>query len=110
MTPVHLVAKKGNVELLTEFILVCPESIRDATINGETALHIAVINDRYEELKVLRGWMQRIRKADASTTEIQVLNKRDREGNTALHLAAYKNSHQACSYPFSQCFENLTTY
>ncbi|KAL0673480.1 hypothetical protein Bca4012_001461 [Brassica carinata] len=95
MTPLHLVAKEGDVELLTEFILVCPESITDATLNGETALHIAVISDRYEELKVLRGWMQRMRKGDASTTEIQVLNKRDRKGNTALHLAAYNNNHQA---------------
>ncbi|RID69241.1 hypothetical protein BRARA_C01342 [Brassica rapa] len=95
MTPLHLVAKSGDVDLLTEFLLACPECIRDANVNGETALHIAVTNDRYEELKVLRGWMQRIRKSDASTTEIQVLNKRDREGNTALHLAAYKNNHQA---------------
>ncbi|KAJ4868764.1 Ankyrin repeat family protein [Raphanus sativus] len=98
MTPLHLVAESGDVDLLTEFLLACPECIRDANVNGETALHIAVINNRYEELKVLRGWMQRIRKSDASTTEIQVLNKRDREGNTALHLAAYKNNHQACSY------------
>ncbi|ESQ43005.1 hypothetical protein EUTSA_v10013813mg [Eutrema salsugineum] len=95
MTPLHLVAKKGDVDLLTEFLLVCPESIGDANVNGETALHIVVMNDRYEELKVLRGWMQRMRKSDASSTEIHVLNKRDREGNTALHLAAYKNDHQA---------------
>ncbi|CAH8363446.1 unnamed protein product [Eruca vesicaria subsp. sativa] len=95
MTPWHLVAKKGDVDLLTEFLLACPECIKDANVNGETALHIAVINDRYQELKVLRGWMQRMRKSDASSTEIHVLNKRDREGNTALHLAAYKNNHQA---------------
>ncbi|KAL1223145.1 Ankyrin repeat-containing protein BDA1 [Cardamine amara subsp. amara] len=95
MTPLHLVVKKGDVDLLTEFLLVCPESIKDANVNGETALHIAVINDRYEELKILRGWLQRMRKSDASSTEIHVLNRRDREGNTALHLAAYKNNHQA---------------
>ncbi|KAJ0261663.1 Ankyrin repeat-containing protein BDA1 [Hirschfeldia incana] len=95
MTPLHLVAKNGDVDLLTEFLLTCPECIGDVNVNGETALHIAVIYDRYEELKVLRGWMQRIRKSDASSTEIQVLNKRDRKGNTALHLAASRNSHQA---------------
>ncbi|XP_019091916.1 PREDICTED: ankyrin repeat-containing protein At5g02620-like [Camelina sativa] len=95
MTPLHLVAKKGDVDLLTEFLLICPESIRDANVNGETALHITVMNDRYEDLKVIRGWMQRIRDNDALSTEIHVLNRRDREGNTALHLAAYKNSHQA---------------
>ncbi|CAH2079402.1 unnamed protein product, partial [Thlaspi arvense] len=97
MTPLHLVVQKGDVDLLTEFLLVCPESIRDANVKGETALHITVMNDRYEELKVLRGWLQRLRKADASSTESHVLNRCDRQGNTALHLAAYKNNHQACS-------------
>ncbi|KFK27071.1 hypothetical protein AALP_AA8G330500 [Arabis alpina] len=89
-----LVRIHGREDLLTEFLLVCPESIRDANVKGETALHVTVANNRYEELKVLRGWMQRMRKIDASSTEIQVLNKRDREGNTALHLAASKNNHQ----------------
>ncbi|VVB11929.1 unnamed protein product [Arabis nemorensis] len=97
VTPFHLVAKNGDVDLLTEFLLLCPDSIRDVNVNGETALHITVINDRYEELKVLRGWLQLMRNIHASSTENHVLNKRDRQGNTALHLAAYKNNHQACS-------------
>ncbi|CAH2069981.1 unnamed protein product [Thlaspi arvense] len=96
MTPLHLVARKGDVDLLTEFLGACPDSIRDANVNGETALHI---KNRYEELKVLRGWMQRTRKSDALSTEFHVLNRCDREGNTALHLAAYKNDDQACSHP-----------
>ncbi|ESQ43006.1 hypothetical protein EUTSA_v10013583mg [Eutrema salsugineum] len=95
MTPLHLVAKKGDVNLLTEFLLACPESIRDANVNGETALHIVVMNKKYEELKVLTGWMQRMRESDALSTETHVLNKCDREGNTALHLAAYENNHKA---------------
>ncbi|KAH0859480.1 hypothetical protein HID58_087741, partial [Brassica napus] len=98
-TPLHLVAEKGHVDLLTEFLFVCPESIRDANVNGETALHITVKNDRHEELEVLRGWMQRMLISDALSTEKHVLNTRDRDGNTALHLAAYKNDIRACSYP-----------
>ncbi|CAN7116487.1 unnamed protein product [Brassica rapa subsp. narinosa] len=97
MTPLHLLVNKGYIDLLTEFLLACPESIRDVNVNGETALHITVMNDRYEELKVLRGWMQRMRKSDASSIEMQVLNKGDRGGNTALHLAASKNNHQLVS-------------
>ncbi|KAG7612990.1 Ankyrin repeat-containing domain [Arabidopsis suecica] len=95
MTPLHLVVKKGDANLLTEFLLACPESIKDTNVNGETALHIAVMNDRYEELKVLTGWIHRLHKSDAASTEIHVLNKRDRDGNTILHLAAYKNNHNA---------------
>lgn len=97
MTPLHLVVKNGDVNLLTEFLLACPESIRDTNVNGETALHIAVLNDREEELKVLTGWIQRLHKSDAISTEIRVLNRQDRDGNTTLHLAAYKNNHKACS-------------
>ncbi|KAL0734712.1 hypothetical protein Bca4012_010922 [Brassica carinata] len=92
ITPLHLVAEKGDAELLTEFLFVCPESIRDANVNGETALHITVKNHRHEELEVLRGWMQRMRISDALSIEKHVLNTRDRDGNTALHLAAYKIS------------------
>ncbi|CAA7049204.1 unnamed protein product [Microthlaspi erraticum] len=95
MTALHLVAKEGDVDLLTEFLQACPESIRDANANGETALHIAVMNKKYEELQVLTGWMQRRRKSDDGYNEDHVMNKRDRKGNTALHLAAYENDHKA---------------
>ncbi|KAJ4875587.1 Ankyrin repeat family protein [Raphanus sativus] len=95
MTPLHRVVQIGDVDLLTEFLMVCPESLRDANANGETAIHLSVMNEKYEELKVLGGWMQRMRKRDASSTEVHVMNRRDREGNTALHVAAHKNNHQA---------------
>ncbi|CAL9243566.1 unnamed protein product [Arabidopsis halleri] len=94
MTPLHLVARNGDVELLTEFLLACPESIKDANVNGETALHITVIHDRFEELKLLTGWMQKRRNSAGEFAEIHVLNKRDRNGNTALHLAAKENNHK----------------
>ncbi|KAH0859425.1 hypothetical protein HID58_087686 [Brassica napus] len=80
-----------------EFLVLCPESIRDTNLNGETAFQITVMNDKYKELKILRGWVQRLHNSDSSSTENYVLNKCNREGNTALHLAADKNNHQACS-------------
>ncbi|EOA13419.1 hypothetical protein CARUB_v10026457mg [Capsella rubella] len=94
MTPLHLVTEKGDFGLLTEFLLACPESIKDANLKGETALHITVMNDSYEGLKVLTGWMQKIRDKDGVWFR-DVLNRCNREGNTALHLAAYKNNHEA---------------
>ncbi|CAA7049201.1 unnamed protein product [Microthlaspi erraticum] len=94
MTALHIVAKKGDVDLLTELLRACPKSIRDANANGETALHVAVINKRYEELQVLTGWMQRGRQKDDGSTEKHVLNRGDRNGNTALHLAAHENDHK----------------
>ncbi|KAF3563257.1 hypothetical protein DY000_02017026 [Brassica cretica] len=99
MTPLHHVVTIGDLDLLAEFLVLCPESIRDTNLNREPAFHITVMNDKYKELKILRGWVQRLHNSDSSSTENYVLNKRNREGNTALHLAAYKNNHQACSYP-----------
>lgn len=60
---------------MTEFLLACPGCIRDANVNGETALHIAVLNDRYEELELLLGWVQSLRQADAESLEMQFLKQ-----------------------------------
>jgi len=98
MTPLHLVAKKGDVDLLTDFLLACPESIKDVNVNGETILHITIMNDKYEQLKVLTGWMQKMR--DSDDVFIDVLNRRDRGGNTVLHLAAYENNDKVCTFSF----------
>ncbi|KAL1198663.1 Ankyrin repeat-containing protein BDA1 [Cardamine amara subsp. amara] len=97
-SPLHLAVETHQVELALELVKFDPSLVRIPGRGGMTPLHLVVkkvINDRYDELKILRGWLQRVRKSDASSTEIQVLNRRDREGNTALHLAAYKNNHQA---------------
>ncbi|CAD5327522.1 unnamed protein product [Arabidopsis thaliana] len=95
MTPFHQVVRRGEIDLMTEFLLACPGCIKDANVNGETALHIAVSNDRYEELEVLLGWVQRLRQTDAESLEMQFLNKRDQDGNTVLHIAAYQNRFKA---------------
>lgn len=70
----------------------------DSNVNGQNALHIAVTNDDQREiivLKVLMGWILRLCQQDAEQIETRVINRRDKEGNTALHLAAYKNNRQA---------------
>ncbi|XP_019089025.1 PREDICTED: ankyrin-2-like [Camelina sativa] len=103
VTPLHLVVEKGGVDLLTEFIMACPKSILDVNVSGETALHMAVLNGRYEELKVLTGWIERMRQREAASMEKDILNRKDREGNTALHVAAYQNKHQALK-PLLKCF------
>ncbi|BAB09340.1 ankyrin-repeat-containing protein-like [Arabidopsis thaliana] len=106
LSPLHLAVENDQVELALElvkvdpslvrirgrgdFLLACPESIKDVNVNGETILHITIMNDKYEQLKVLTGWMQKMR--DSDDVFIDVLNRRDRGGNTVLHLAAYENN------------------
>ena len=49
MTPLHYAATTDiHLELLDEFLKVCPQSIKDVTIQNENALHIALKYDKLE--------------------------------------------------------------
>ncbi|KAG2268269.1 hypothetical protein Bca52824_062824 [Brassica carinata] len=89
-----LAVLRGNVDLVVDCLMTSPECIRDASVTGQNALHLAVMNDRFEVLQVLTGWIQRMSQRNARSIEYSVLNKMDLTRNTPLHLAAYKNDHQ----------------
>ncbi|XP_050229463.1 ankyrin repeat-containing protein BDA1-like [Mercurialis annua] len=81
ITPLHYAASLGNMELLPKFLSVCPKSIQDLTVRNETALHIALRNNRSEAFEFLLKWVCHAR----------VLNQQDVEGNTLLHIATIRN-------------------
>ncbi|XVF51859.1 hypothetical protein PTKIN_Ptkin04bG0217800 [Pterospermum kingtungense] len=88
ITPLHyLIQTDDNADLLAEFLTACPSSIEDTTIQCETAVHIAVKNCSIRAFKVLMGWLQRVNKED-------VLNWKDEDGNTVLHIATSTNQTQ----------------
>ncbi|XP_010458946.1 PREDICTED: ankyrin repeat-containing protein ITN1-like [Camelina sativa] len=95
ITPFHLIVVKRAVNLVVDCLMFCPECIQDVSVNGHNALHLAVLNDRFEVLQILIGWIQRMSQRDAAVTESDILNKKDLSSNTPLHLAAYKEDHQA---------------
>ncbi|KAK9999777.1 hypothetical protein SO802_019380 [Lithocarpus litseifolius] len=94
MTPLHYTATtKDHLALLENFLLVCPGSITDVTIRNETALHIALKYDNLEAFKFLVGWL--LRKWPYWR---KILEQKDVEGNTVLHIAVSRNQTLAVSH------------
>ncbi|GLT65277.1 hypothetical protein SLA2020_392600 [Shorea laevis] len=91
LTPLHLAVEQEKLDLIAEFLNACPECITDVTIQGQTALHIAAIYNNFHALQLLIPWLQKNTHKDGDIWEGQVLNKKDRAGNTVLHLAASIN-------------------
>uniref|UniRef100_A0A1J3G1K6 Ankyrin repeat-containing protein n=2 Tax=Noccaea caerulescens TaxID=107243 RepID=A0A1J3G1K6_NOCCA len=84
ITPLHHVARIGDGELLSEFLLACPSSIQDLTIRCETAVHVAVKSRQFEAFKILLGWIERVKREE-------ILNWKDEDGNTVFQIAASMN-------------------
>lgn len=80
-SPLHHTAIKGRAKVLTELVRVKPEATRVLTGRGETGLHLCVKYNRLEALKVLVESMDR---------EDGIMNWKDDDGNTVLHLAVAK--------------------
>ena len=97
MTLLHYAAKTEHLDLLVEFLSVCPHSIEDVTIQNKTALHIALKHNKLEAFQLLVGWLRQNRSKNSMFWERKVLNWKDEDGNTVLHVAISENQPQACS-------------
>ncbi|KAL9671085.1 hypothetical protein QQ045_008650 [Rhodiola kirilowii] len=91
ITLLHYVAELGKLTLLSEFLSICPESINDMTIQGQTALHIAAKHVQHSAIEVLLGWLERGFYQEVINLKQKVVNWQDDEGNTVLHIAALMN-------------------
>ena len=102
ITPLHYVVETGDhhIDLLDKFLLVCPDSIRNVTMRDETALHITLKNDQLGAFKFLVGWLGRNFFKNSSSNVKAILDQKDDEGNTVLHITVSKNPTQVSSLSF----------
>nr|POE60798.1 ankyrin repeat-containing protein bda1 [Quercus suber] len=92
LTPLHYIVQSGkHHDLLEEFLLICPDSIVDVTGRNETALHIALKYNKLEVFKFLVTWLGVIVYENAKLYQRTVLNWKDDEGNTVLHIAVVRH-------------------
>ncbi|RVW50825.1 Ankyrin repeat-containing protein BDA1 [Vitis vinifera] len=88
MTPLHCASVKGRAETMNLLLSASPLCVLEVTERGETALHIAAKNNQLDALRVLVEWLWR-------SKTLVVINSKDGDGNTVLHLAAARKNHQA---------------
>ncbi|EOX96532.1 Ankyrin repeat family protein [Theobroma cacao] len=86
--PLHCAALKGRVDVVKELVGACPESVKEPTAFGETALHLAVKSNQIEAARVLIEEMRRL-------DMMEILNWKDKDGNTILHQATFNRQHEA---------------
>ncbi|OMO58862.1 hypothetical protein CCACVL1_25305 [Corchorus capsularis] len=94
MTPFHFVTKSGNLDLLVEFLETCPDCIEDVTVNGDSALHLALKSDNIKALDVLVEWLRRNRHKNGDYWEREIVNLKDNDDNTVLHIAAKRKQYE----------------
>ncbi|KAK6240144.1 hypothetical protein QUC31_005613 [Theobroma cacao] len=51
--PLHCAALKGRVDVVKELVGACPESVKEPTAFGETALHLAVKSNQIEAARII---------------------------------------------------------
>ncbi|KAL7165668.1 hypothetical protein ACSBR2_041364 [Camellia fascicularis] len=100
-TPLHCAAMASHTDVINLLFDGCPQSLVELTIWNETALHLAVKSNQLEAFKLLFGGCKSFKASSKREVEDfkiikdglekirreEVLNWKDKEGNTVLHLA-----------------------
>ncbi|CAN6813358.1 hypothetical protein HID58_051621 [Brassica napus] len=86
-TPLHVAAMRGKTDVIREIVSSCVDCVEDETVQGQTALHIAVM---HQEIGAVVAIVELI----TVMNRIEVLYKKDEQGNTPLHLATWRKNRQ----------------
>ena len=95
LTPLHHAAIKGRICVIQELVSCCPIAVKQVSILGETALHLAVKNHQFEALKFL---------VEKFGDDDEIMSTKDKDGNTILELAVATKQLQVSFTPFIYLF------
>ncbi|PHT48786.1 hypothetical protein CQW23_12994, partial [Capsicum baccatum] len=90
-TAIHIAASEGDVYMIDKLLYHCPDCWDLLNSNNQNALHVAVLNNQDEVVRILLG----SDKCDS------LVDEPDSDGNTPLHLlAAFGNHvHELINHP-----------
>ncbi|KAJ0083992.1 hypothetical protein Patl1_30032 [Pistacia atlantica] len=84
MIPLHLAVIHGHSEVIKAIISTCPQSVLKKTSNQDTVLHLPLKNSQLCTFYLLLSEVKKLNHLH------ELLNARDGEGNTILHIATSK--------------------
>ncbi|XP_022636121.1 ankyrin repeat-containing protein BDA1-like [Vigna radiata var. radiata] len=97
--PLHYASVKGRIHVMTMLLSAAPLTVQAKTSTGETSLHIAVKNSQFDAVKFLVNYAKTLK------MERELLNDKDNQANTVLHLARSRKQYQVCD---SRDFRSFT--
>lgn len=83
--PVHIASGEGRLEIIQDFLNLCPDSVFLLNSQGQNLLHVAAEKGKYRVVYYcLKSNCDRFKR---------LINATDIDGNTPLHLAIMKKQH-----------------
>ncbi|XP_057474289.1 ankyrin repeat-containing protein BDA1-like isoform X1 [Actinidia eriantha] len=90
-TPLHIAAMKGRVEVVKMLVESCHGLVKEVSATGETCLHTAVVYNKGKVIQYLTKWLG---ERTDDNGYLDLINGKDRSGNTVLHLATSRKQLQ----------------
>ncbi|KAJ4706570.1 Ankyrin repeat-containing protein [Melia azedarach] len=92
MTPLHTAAMEGRLDIMKELLSACPDSVMEVTVADETPFHIAMSYGQVKAEEFLLEWIK------GKPYSAHLINKKDSDGNTLLHLAVSRKHLQIIKF------------